>query len=79
MKTKSLFNRRVRIGFGAAIVSLLAMGTMSYRGMVESSKNEQWVRHTHEVVENLLSLRSAMENVESSYKAPGSTKPQSTI
>jgi PAS domain S-box-containing protein len=67
MKTKSLFNRRVRIGFGAAIVSLLAMGTMSYRGMVESSKNEQWVRHTHEVVENLLSLRSAMENVESSY------------
>jgi CHASE3 domain sensor protein len=38
---------------------------MSYGGMAASSKSDRWVRHTHEVLENLQDLRLALENIES--------------
>src|SRR5271154_387492 len=66
MKTKSPLNRRVQIGFGAAILTLLVVGALFYRSMIESGESDQWVRHTHEVLENLQDLRSAMDKVESS-------------
>ena len=68
MKTKSILNRKVRLAFGAAILILLVVGTVSYRDMVVSIESDLWVRHTHEVLENLQGLLSAMESVESSYR-----------
>ena len=68
MKTKSLLNRAVQIGFGSAIVTLLVVGAISYRAMVVSSESEQWVRHTHEVIGNLRELRLAMETVEANCR-----------
>ncbi len=65
MKTKSPLIRRVQIGFGAAILTLLVVGAIFYRSMIESGESDQWVRHSHEVLENLQDLRSAMDNVES--------------
>jgi methyl-accepting chemotaxis protein len=66
MKTKSRLNRKLQIGFGAAILALLVVGGISYRGLVVSSESDRWVRHTHEVLENLQDLISALGNTESS-------------
>jgi PAS domain S-box-containing protein len=64
MKIASRLDRKVQIAFGAAIFALLAVGAVSYRGMVVSAESDRWVRHTHEVIENLQDLRSAMDGVE---------------
>jgi PAS domain S-box-containing protein len=66
MKTKSLLSRKVQLAFGSAIVTLLIVGAVSYRAMVVSSESDRWVRHSHEVLENLQDLRLAMERIESS-------------
>jgi PAS domain S-box-containing protein len=68
MKTKSLFNRKVQLAFGSAILALLVVGAMSFRGIAVSTESDRWVRHTHEVLENLQSSLSAMQDVESSYR-----------
>jgi len=68
MKTKSLINRRVQVAFGAAILTMVVVGTLSYHALVVSSELEQWVRHTHEVIENLERLMSALQNVQSSFR-----------
>jgi PAS domain S-box-containing protein len=68
MKTKSLLNGKVQLAFGSAILALLIVGAMSYRGMVVSTESDRWVRHTHEVLENLENLLSEMRTVESSYR-----------
>src|SRR5271155_3741916 len=69
MKTKFLLGRNVQLAFGSAILTLLVVGAISYRGMVVSSESDRWVRHTHEVLENLQNLISAMLSVESSARA----------
>jgi PAS domain S-box-containing protein len=63
----SLLNRKVYIAFGSAMVTLLVVGAISYRSVVVSSASDHWVRHTDEVLENLQSLRFAMDSYESSY------------
>jgi PAS domain S-box-containing protein len=68
MKTKSLFNRKVQLAFGTAILALLFVGAISFRGIAASTESDRWVRHTHEVLENLQSSLSAMQDVESSYR-----------
>jgi PAS domain S-box-containing protein len=68
MKTKSLFNRKLQLAFGSAILALFVVDVVSYRGMVVSTESDRWVRHTHEVLENLQSSLSAMQDVESSYR-----------
>src|SRR6202166_4484785 len=68
MKTKPLLNRKVQLAFGSAILALLIVGVMSYRGMVVSAESDRWVRHTHEVLESLQNLLSEMRSVESSYR-----------
>ncbi|MGA9571879.1 MAG: CHASE3 domain-containing protein, partial [Candidatus Acidiferrales bacterium] len=60
--------RKIQLTFGVAIAMLLAVGTISYRGMAVSDESDRWVRHTHEVIENLQDLNAAMETAESSYR-----------
>jgi CHASE3 domain sensor protein len=67
MKTNSVLNRRVQLALAAVLLTLLAAGATSYRGLVVSAGSDQWVRHTHEVLQNLQQLLSAMQNVESSF------------
>lgn len=66
METKSLFSRKVQLVFGSAILTLLVVGAISYRGMLTSGESDRRVRHTHEVLEKLQDLLSAMQSVESS-------------
>jgi CHASE3 domain sensor protein len=46
---KSFLNAKVRLAFGFAMLTLLLMGSFSYRWMVISDESARWVRHTHEV------------------------------
>jgi len=68
MKTDSLFNRKVQFAFGSAILALLVVSAISFRGMATSTESDRWVRHTHEVLEMLQDSLSAMQSVESSYR-----------
>ena len=68
MKTKFPLIRKVQLAFGAAILVLLVAGAISYRSLVVSSESDQWVQHTHEVLETLQDLRLAIESIESSCR-----------
>ena len=68
MNIKSRPDRKVQLAFGTAILTLLAVGALSYRSMQISSESDRWVRHTHEVLEGLKDLRSARERIESSVR-----------
>jgi hypothetical protein len=46
MTTKSQLSRKVPLAFGSAIVTLLVVGALSYRGMPVSGESDHWVRHT---------------------------------
>jgi PAS domain S-box-containing protein len=63
---ETVLKRKVQLAFGSAIVILLVVGAVSYRGIFLSSESDRWVRHTHEVLENLQNLVVDMERIESS-------------
>src|SRR3984893_7372852 len=67
MKTKLPLIRKMQFGFGAVLTVLLVVGVVSYRNLLASAESERWVQHTHEVLEHLESLLSAMENIETGY------------
>jgi PAS domain S-box-containing protein len=67
MVSKSLLNRRVQLALGAAVLDSFVVGAISYRSMVASTESDRWVRHTHEVLENLQNSLAAMQSIESSY------------
>ncbi len=56
------------VAFSSAIFVLLIVGVISYRSVIISRESDRWVRHTHDVLENLENLRSAAEGVESSAR-----------
>jgi diguanylate cyclase (GGDEF)-like protein/PAS domain S-box-containing protein len=63
MRTVSILNRKVQLAFGFAVLALLTVGVISYRGMLLSSERNRWVRHTHEVLGNIQDLRFAWESI----------------
>jgi CHASE3 domain sensor protein len=68
MNSKSPQKSAVRLAFGFAIAALLVVGALAYRSMIVSNENVRWVRHTHEVLENLQDLHFAMENIAGSVR-----------
>jgi diguanylate cyclase (GGDEF)-like protein/PAS domain S-box-containing protein len=65
MKTKSSLNREMQLAFGCAILTLLVVGAISYRGMVVCSGSDRRVSHAH-VLGNVQDLVFAMESIEPS-------------
>ncbi len=65
MSTNTTLNRKIRLAFGSAILTLIVVGGISYKVMVASAGSDRWVRHTHEVLEGLQNLLGAMETAES--------------
>ena len=65
---KSFLNRKVRLAFGFAMLTLLLMGSLCYRMMSISNESSNWVRHTHLVIENIQDLSLAMACIESSSR-----------
>jgi diguanylate cyclase (GGDEF)-like protein/PAS domain S-box-containing protein len=66
MKTKSSLNREMQLAFGCAILTLLVVGTISYRWIVVCSVSDRRVSHTHEVRGNVQDLVFAMDSIEPS-------------
>jgi PAS domain S-box-containing protein len=66
--TPDQMNRKVQLALGFAILVLLVVGAISYRNIVVSRESDRWVRHTHEVLENLQDLLSSMKSTELSYR-----------
>jgi diguanylate cyclase (GGDEF)-like protein/PAS domain S-box-containing protein len=74
-----LLNRKVQLAFVSAVVTLLLAGGMSYRAIAVSSESDRWVRHTHEVLENLEGLLYAMRSIESSNRGFALTDNESSL
>jgi methyl-accepting chemotaxis protein len=68
MTTAEAFTKRMQLGFGVPIVMLIALSVMSYRITVASNTAASWVRHTHEVIERLAGLLSAVQDIETGYR-----------
>src|SRR5580700_7427863 len=68
MKARSPLDRKIQLAFGSAILTLLVVGVISYHAMAVSSESDRWVRHTHEVLENLQDLLSSVQGLESSAR-----------
>jgi PAS domain S-box-containing protein len=79
MKTKYVLNQKVRLAFGSAVLTLVVVGVLSYRGVVVTSESDQWVSHSHAVLANLRDLLSAMGTVESSSRGYLLTGQQSYV
>jgi len=50
----------MRFAFGTSVLTLLLVGSFSYRHLRTSAEGIRWVRHTHEVIEDVQSLRYTM-------------------
>jgi diguanylate cyclase (GGDEF)-like protein/PAS domain S-box-containing protein len=63
MKARFLSTRMAVVAFGSAFAILLVVAGFSYRSIVASNDSDRWVKHTHDVLDNLEELRFAMETV----------------
>src|SRR5579862_6552481 len=79
MRGKSFLNRKVQLAFASAMLALIVVGLISYRGMIVSSESVRWVRHTHDVLENLQGLTISLQTIESSYRGFVLTGEESSI
>src|ERR1700730_12668586 len=79
MKSGCMWNRKLQLGFGAAILTLLGAAVISYRAMVSSSQSQAWLRHTDQVLEELQELLSASQNIESTNRGFALTGDKSYI
>jgi two-component system, sensor histidine kinase and response regulator len=68
MKTKLRLIRKMQFGFAAVLAVFLIVGIVSYRSLAASAESERWVRHTHEVLDHLQSLRSEITGTETRYR-----------
>ena len=79
MRPKSLLNRKMQLAFGAAMLTLLVVGAISYHGMVVSRDSARWVGHTHEVLESVQDLVFAVESIESNSRGFALTGKESYL
>jgi len=59
---------KIQFGFSAVLAVLLVVGIVAYRNLVASADSERWVQHSHEVLEHLATLLSAIPNIETGYR-----------
>ncbi len=56
-------------GFILAILILIAIGALSYSNIRRISRNEGWVVHTHEVLDEIREVLATLANAESSQRS----------
>lgn len=59
---------KIGIGFGLALAILVAIGTVSYRSIVNLTETAEWVTHTHKVIENLEGMLSSLKDAETGQR-----------
>jgi two-component system, sensor histidine kinase and response regulator len=65
---KAFLTRKLQLGFGVPIAMLIALSVLSYRSVVASTAAADWMRHTHQVIERLAGLLSAVQDIETGYR-----------
>jgi PAS domain S-box-containing protein len=60
--------RKIQLGFSAVLAVVLIVGIAAYRELLTSAHSERWVQHTHEVLDQLATLQSAIPNIEMGYR-----------
>ena len=76
---KALSDRIALYAFGTAFAILFIVGTLSYRMLAVSTESTHWVQHSQEILENVQTLRLAMEDIESSYRGFALTGDESFL
>jgi diguanylate cyclase (GGDEF)-like protein/PAS domain S-box-containing protein len=79
VRSKSLVNRKMQLAFGSAMLTLLVVGAISYRGIVVSKESAGWVSHTHKVLESVQDLVFAVEGIESNSRGFALTGKESYL
>jgi diguanylate cyclase (GGDEF)-like protein/PAS domain S-box-containing protein len=69
MIRKAALKKKVRLAFGAVVLTLLLAGAMSYRAIAVSNESDLWVRHTHVILQHLQNLLVAMDHIQTSGRA----------
>ncbi len=64
----AIVSRKLQLAFASAILILIGMCVICYREMAATSESDQWVLHTHVVLNNIQDLRFAMQGAESSCR-----------
>ncbi len=65
MQTAVFLKRKVQLAVAAAFGILVVVGGLSYRSINSAGESNNWVNHTHVVLENLEAVLLAMKSVES--------------
>ena len=68
MTEKFVWDRKVQLAFGAAILILFSVGVFSYRSIQASRESGEWVSHSHDILENLQGLELTMRAIESNNR-----------
>jgi diguanylate cyclase (GGDEF)-like protein/PAS domain S-box-containing protein len=79
MRSKPLVNRKMQVAFGSAMLTLLAVGAISYRGMVVSSASTRCVDHSYQVLESIQDLVFAEESIGSNARGFALTGKESYL
>ena len=77
--SKSFLHRKMQLAFGSAMLTLLVVGAISYRGIVVSRESARWVSHTHKVLESIQDLVFAVEGIESNSRGFALTGKESYL
>src|SRR5579864_183167 len=59
-----LLIRRMQLGSALALLIFAVLSVVSYRAVTDLREGYHWVRHTHEVIEELQALLSSMQDLE---------------
>jgi methyl-accepting chemotaxis protein len=59
---------KIGAGFGLALLILIAIGAVAYRGTVQLTDTADWVDHTHHVLEKLANFNQAMVDSQSGMR-----------
>ena len=59
---------KLSVGFGLAMVIMVAFGWMSYRSTARFMEDSSWVAHTHEVLKELAQVLSEMKDAETGQR-----------
>src|ERR1700722_19634682 len=65
MRSKSLLHLNMQLAFASAMLILVVVAAIFYRGMVVSRENERWGSHTHEDLESVQDLACGVDSIES--------------
>jgi methyl-accepting chemotaxis protein len=58
------FGKKIATGFALALVLLLLIGGVAYRGITSLTETSYWVAHTHEVIERASAVMTAVKDIE---------------